>query len=85
MCGDVAVVACTHEGEIVPAGLPRALPGEDKTLASPLLQRLKQLGYRQGTNITLDYRSAEGLHCWRSSRQQCYIGVLAAIGAMPSI
>ena len=36
------------------------LPGEDKTLAVPFVQRLQELGYRQGTNMTLDYRSAEG-------------------------
>jgi putative tryptophan/tyrosine transport system substrate-binding protein len=36
------------------------LPGEDKTLAKPLLQRLQELGYREGVNMILDYRSADG-------------------------
>jgi putative ABC transport system substrate-binding protein len=36
------------------------LPGEDKTLAVPFVQRLQELGYREGINMTLDYRSAEG-------------------------
>jgi putative ABC transport system substrate-binding protein len=36
------------------------LPGEDTTLAKPLLQRLQELGYREGRNLILDYRSAEG-------------------------
>ena len=36
------------------------LPGEDTTLAKPLLQRLQELGYRKGTNMILEYRSADG-------------------------
>ena len=36
------------------------LPGEDKSLAKPLLQRLDELGYHRGVNMILDYRSAEG-------------------------
>src|SRR5258708_9405726 len=36
------------------------LPGEDTTLVKPLLQRLHELGYREGTNMTFDYRSADG-------------------------
>jgi putative ABC transport system substrate-binding protein len=36
------------------------LPGEDTTLAKPLLQRLRELGYREGVNMILDYRSADG-------------------------
>jgi putative ABC transport system substrate-binding protein len=36
------------------------LPGEDITLVQPLLQRLHELGYREGTNMTFDYRSADG-------------------------
>jgi putative ABC transport system substrate-binding protein len=36
------------------------LPGEDTTLAKPLLQRLRELGYREGMNMILDYRSADG-------------------------
>jgi putative tryptophan/tyrosine transport system substrate-binding protein len=36
------------------------LPSEDTTLAKPLLQRLQELGYRDGVNMILDYRSAGG-------------------------
>jgi len=36
------------------------LPGEDTTLAKPLLQRLQELGYRKGMNMILEYRSADG-------------------------
>jgi putative tryptophan/tyrosine transport system substrate-binding protein len=36
------------------------LPGEDTSLAKPFLQRLEELGYHQGKNMTLDYRSSEG-------------------------
>src|SRR4051795_7335645 len=36
------------------------LPGEDTTLAKPFLQRLQELGYDEGKNITLAYRSADG-------------------------
>jgi putative ABC transport system substrate-binding protein len=36
------------------------LPGEDTTLAKPFLERLRELGYNEGKNITLTYRSADG-------------------------
>ena len=36
------------------------LPGEDTTLAKPFLERLRELGYNEGKNITLAYRSADG-------------------------
>jgi hypothetical protein len=36
------------------------LPGEDKTLAKPFFERLKELGYSDRENVTLTYRSAEG-------------------------
>jgi putative tryptophan/tyrosine transport system substrate-binding protein len=36
------------------------LPGEDTTLGKPLSQRLQELGYSEGRNLTLEYRSAEG-------------------------
>ena len=35
-------------------------PDEDATLAKPFLQRLHELGYDEGKNITLSYRSADG-------------------------
>jgi ABC-type uncharacterized transport system substrate-binding protein len=36
------------------------LPGEDATLAKPFRQRLEELGYSEGKNLMLEYRSAEG-------------------------
>jgi putative ABC transport system substrate-binding protein len=36
------------------------LAGENNTFAKPLLQRLEELGYREGKNMIWDYRSAEG-------------------------
>src|SRR3978361_765911 len=36
------------------------LPDEDTTLAKPFLARLQELGYKEGRNITLVYRSADG-------------------------
>jgi putative ABC transport system substrate-binding protein len=36
------------------------LPGEDATLGKVVVQRLNQLGYSQGQNMTFDYRSADG-------------------------
>jgi putative tryptophan/tyrosine transport system substrate-binding protein len=36
------------------------LPGEDTTLAKPFLERLQELGYHEGKNITFVYRSADG-------------------------
>jgi putative ABC transport system substrate-binding protein len=36
------------------------VPGEDRTLMQALLERLHELGYREGTNMSFKYRSAEG-------------------------
>jgi putative tryptophan/tyrosine transport system substrate-binding protein len=36
------------------------VPGEDRTLMQALLERLHELGYSEGTNMTFKYRSAEG-------------------------
>ncbi len=35
-------------------------PGEDTTSMRPLLERLHELGYREGRNMAFEYRSAEG-------------------------
>jgi ABC-type uncharacterized transport system substrate-binding protein len=37
------------------------VPGEDTTLMKALLERLHELGYSEGANLTFKYRSAEGL------------------------
>jgi ABC-type uncharacterized transport system substrate-binding protein len=36
------------------------VPGEDTSLMKALLERLHELGYSEGTNLTFKYRSAEG-------------------------
>src|ERR1700746_1971935 len=36
------------------------VPGEDGTLMQAFLQRLHELGYSEGANMTFKYRSAEG-------------------------
>jgi len=36
------------------------IPGENGTLMKPLLKRLDELGYSEGTNMTVEYRCAEG-------------------------
>jgi putative tryptophan/tyrosine transport system substrate-binding protein len=55
------------------------LSGEDRTSMTPLLERLRELGYSEGSNLTLTYRSAEG----RPER----LGQLAAelVGANPDV
>jgi len=35
-------------------------PGEDTTSMKPLLERLRELGYIEGKNMTFEYQSAEG-------------------------
>ena len=43
-------------------------PGEDTTSMKALVERLHELGYSQGRNVTFEYRSAEGVpsgcHSW---------------------
>ena len=50
------------------------IPGEDQTLMKALLARLNELGYREGANLVVDYRSAEGIRSdwgrWRRSLLQ---------------
>jgi putative ABC transport system substrate-binding protein len=36
------------------------LPGEDTTLMKPVVQRLNELGYGEGRNLTLVFRTADG-------------------------
>jgi putative ABC transport system substrate-binding protein len=47
-------------GKIYRIGYLALLPGEDRTLMKPLLSRLDELGYTEGRNLTVKYRSAEG-------------------------
>jgi putative ABC transport system substrate-binding protein len=61
LIGGTAVLATTASAQ-QPAriGYLALLPGEDGTLMKLLLNRLDQLGYREGKNLTVEYRSAEG-------------------------
>ena len=47
-------------GKVYRIGYLALLPGEDQTWAKSVFQRLQELGYRDGGNVMLDYRSAEG-------------------------
>jgi putative tryptophan/tyrosine transport system substrate-binding protein len=49
-----------QSGKSYRIGYLALLPGEDATLGKVVLQRLDELGYSQGQNMTFDYRSAEG-------------------------
>jgi putative ABC transport system substrate-binding protein len=55
------------------------LPGEDTTLGKALSQRLQELGYSEGRNLTFEYRSAEG----RPERLDQLAGDL--VGAHPDV
>jgi putative tryptophan/tyrosine transport system substrate-binding protein len=55
------------------------LSGEDTSFAKPLLQRLEELGYREGKNMIWDYRSADG----RAERLQQLAAEL--VGAGPDV
>src|SRR6266516_3198971 len=41
-------------------GFLALVPGEDATLMQALLERLHELGYSEATNMSFEYRSAEG-------------------------
>jgi putative ABC transport system substrate-binding protein len=47
-------------GKIYRIGFLSLTPGENATLMKALLERLQELGYSEGKNMTLEYRSAEG-------------------------
>jgi putative ABC transport system substrate-binding protein len=55
------------------------LPGEDASRVKPMMQRLQELGYSEGADIILDYRSAEG----RSDRVAALASEL--VGANPDV
>ena len=62
----VLIFAALPSAEAQPAGkiyrvsVLGLTPGEDTTSMKPLLERLHELGYREGRNMTFEYRSAEG-------------------------
>jgi ABC-type uncharacterized transport system substrate-binding protein len=49
-------------GKVYRIGFLALIPGEDVTLMRPLRERLRELGYIEGKNLILDYRSADGRH-----------------------
>ena len=64
MAGALLVAPLAAEGQ--PArksyrvGFLALTPGEDATSIQPLLERLHELGYREGKNMAFEHRSAEG-------------------------
>jgi putative tryptophan/tyrosine transport system substrate-binding protein len=56
----LAVPAQQPGGKAFRIGYLALIPGEDRTLMRALLARLNELGYRQGVDLVVDYRSAEG-------------------------
>jgi hypothetical protein len=46
-------------GKVWRFGYLALTPGEDTTLLPALLERLHELGYREGQNLTFAYRSAD--------------------------
>jgi putative ABC transport system substrate-binding protein len=47
-------------GKSYRVGFLALVPGEDTALMKALLERLQELGYREGANLVFEYRSAEG-------------------------
>ena len=62
----LSLLGAPHAVEAQPAGkvwrfsFLALTPGEDTTLLPALLERLHELGYREGQNLTFAYRSADG-------------------------
>lgn len=54
------VAVAQQDATIVRIGFLSLIPGENATLMTALLERLKELGYLEGKNLLFDYRSAEG-------------------------
>jgi putative ABC transport system substrate-binding protein len=54
------VARAQQAAKVYRIGYLSLLPGEDKTLGKAFAQRLQELGYREGKNLTVEYRSAEG-------------------------
>jgi len=65
------VVEAQRAGKVYRIGFLGLTPGEDTTSMKPLLERLHELSYSEGRNMTFEYRSAEGrperLPCWLRS------------------
>jgi putative ABC transport system substrate-binding protein len=61
MLAPLALVAGAQQtGKIYRIGFLSLTPGENATLMKALLERLQELGYSEGRNMTFEYRSAEG-------------------------
>jgi ABC-type uncharacterized transport system substrate-binding protein len=66
ICGLGLLLATPLAAEAQPAGkvyrvsFLALVPGEDTSLMKALLERLHELGYSEGRNMTFEYRSAEG-------------------------
>ena len=53
------VTAAKSSTKPVRLGYLALLPGEDASRAKLMMQRLKELGWSEGADMILDYRSAE--------------------------
>ncbi len=60
LLGTPLAARAQQAGKVYRIGYLALLPGEDQTWAKSVFQRLQELGYRDGGNVMLDYRSAEG-------------------------
>jgi ABC-type uncharacterized transport system substrate-binding protein len=60
----VPLAAAQQAGKSYRIGFLALVPGEDTTLMKALLDRLHELGYGEGKNLTFAYRSADGHPEW---------------------
>ena len=60
LLGALLAVEAQPAGKVWRFSFLALTPGEDTTLLPALLERLHELGYREGQNLTFAYRSADG-------------------------
>jgi putative ABC transport system substrate-binding protein len=60
LIGSPLLAGAQQPGKTYRIGFLALLPGEDMKWLKLMLDRLRELGYREGQNIAVEYRSAEG-------------------------